>query len=206
MERVINVLWHFSTLDFINLPQNLLWDENEFYKKCKSTLFKFAYSNVEDYKPSGGPDLWELSQKVRIMLINGERFLDFPRPLPHGIQFLGQVSAGTKATKKFPPELERIVEQARTLVVFSLGTVSNTTNMPALMLNAFVEAFGRFPKVDFLWRMEMDVPEAAKYKNIHLLKWLPQKELVGKYKNKMYFSDFTCNIIYILFYYILVLT
>jgi hypothetical protein len=32
-DRIINVVWHLSTLDFVNLPQNLLYDENDFYRK-----------------------------------------------------------------------------------------------------------------------------------------------------------------------------
>lgn len=52
--------------------------------------------------------------------------------------------------------------------------------MPKNMIESFVEAFGRFPDIDFLWRMEMDVASARNYSNIHLLKWLPQKDLMSK--------------------------
>ncbi|CAD5221292.1 unnamed protein product [Bursaphelenchus xylophilus] len=162
-QRLINVLWHLGGLDFVNLPQNLLYDENDMFKKY--------------FKESGSDDLWELSQKVRVILINGERFLDFPRPLPHGIQFMGSVSRPSQRAE-LPPEVERIVSSSKKIVIFSLGTVSNTTNMPFRMINSFVEAFGRFPEVTFLWRMEMDIPQANKYSNIKLLKWLPQKELM----------------------------
>ncbi|CAD5215340.1 unnamed protein product [Bursaphelenchus okinawaensis] len=164
IERVINVLWHLGGLDFVNLPQNLLYDENEMYKKY--------------FKESGSADLWDLSHKIRVILINGERFLDFPRPLPHGIQFIGSVSKPTLHSL-LPDEVQQIVLSAKKLAIFSLGTVSNTTNMPAQMIHSFVEAFGRFPEITFLWRMEMDVPEARKYSNIKLLKWLPQKELMS---------------------------
>ncbi len=37
------------------------------------------------------PDLWELSKSVPALLINGERMLDFPRPLPLHIQFTGEL-------------------------------------------------------------------------------------------------------------------
>ena len=35
LDRTVNLLWHLSTLDFVNLPQNLLYDENIFYRKGK---------------------------------------------------------------------------------------------------------------------------------------------------------------------------
>ncbi|KAK5973704.1 hypothetical protein GCK32_018251, partial [Trichostrongylus colubriformis] len=31
-DRIFNLLWHLSLLDFVNLPQNLLHDENEYYQ------------------------------------------------------------------------------------------------------------------------------------------------------------------------------
>jgi hypothetical protein len=33
LERFINTLWHLSTIEFVNLPENLLHDENSMYKK-----------------------------------------------------------------------------------------------------------------------------------------------------------------------------
>lgn len=35
IERVQNLFWHLSTIDFVNLPQNLLHDENAMYQKRK---------------------------------------------------------------------------------------------------------------------------------------------------------------------------
>jgi glucuronosyltransferase len=86
-----------------------------------------------------------MSQQVRVLLVNGERFLDFPRPLPTGITFMGEV--GKKAyAKELPQDLRGIVDRAKKgFVIFSLGTVSNTTNMPPQMISSFVQAFGRLP-------------------------------------------------------------
>jgi glucuronosyltransferase len=99
---------------------------------------------------------------------------------------MGQVGPLQIDNKKHPPpklngQVAEIVDRAKHLVIFSLGTVSNTTNMPSQMLYSFLKAFAQFPDIDFLWRFEADVPEAENYTNIHLLKWLPQKELMSKY-------------------------
>ncbi|KAI6219842.1 UDP-glucuronosyltransferase [Aphelenchoides fujianensis] len=171
-ERTINILWHLSTIDFVNLPQNLLHDENAMYKKF--------------HKATGDEDLWSLSRRVRVLLVNGERFLDFPRPLPPGIGFMGEVKTTPQTSaSKLTGEVGEIVERAKHVVIFSLGTVSNTTNMPPHMLHSFLEAFGQFPDHDFLWRMEAEVPNAHKYPNVHLLKWLPQKELMKHPKTRL---------------------
>uniref|UniRef100_A0A0K0F4X1 glucuronosyltransferase n=1 Tax=Strongyloides venezuelensis TaxID=75913 RepID=A0A0K0F4X1_STRVS len=170
-ERLLNLLWHLSKLDFVNLPQNLLYDENFVYKRRKE------YSDNED--------LWDLSKNVQVLFVNGERFLDFPRPFPIGITFMGEV--GKKSSSKaLPEDIENIISKAKKgIILFSLGTVSNTTNMPQQMIHSFVEAFGQYPDYQFLWRMEMDIPEAEKYENINLLKWLPQKDLMKHPSTKL---------------------
>ncbi|PIO66518.1 UDP-glucoronosyl and UDP-glucosyl transferase [Teladorsagia circumcincta] len=110
-DRVFNLLWHLSLLDFVNLPQNLLHDENQYYRNLVG---------------KDEPDLWELSRNVPALLINGERMLDFPRPLPIHI---------TAKKVEFDDDLRAILQKpSKGLIVFSLGTVSNTTNMPQQMI------------------------------------------------------------------------
>ncbi|CAJ0597064.1 unnamed protein product [Cylicocyclus nassatus] len=164
-DRVFNLLWHLSLLDFVNLPQNLLYDENEYYRGV-----------VEADKP----DLWDLSKNVPALLINGERMLDFPRPLPIHITFSGELGL-KKAAKKveFDEELRTILEQpSKGIIVFSLGTVSNTTNMPEQMIKSFVGAFAKLVDYTILWRMEGKVEGANSLKHVHLLKWIPQKDIM----------------------------
>ncbi|VDO86289.1 unnamed protein product [Haemonchus placei] len=176
-DRVFNLLWHLSLLDFVNLPQNLLHDENEYYRNVVG---------------QNEPDLWDLSKNVPALLINGERMLDFPRPLPIHISFSGEL--GLKkysfendkyflAAKKvdFDENLQAILQKpSKGLIVFSLGTVSNTTNMPQQMISSFVGAFAKLSDYTILWRMEGKVDEAISLKHVHLLKWLPQKDIMSK--------------------------
>ncbi|CAJ0941556.1 unnamed protein product, partial [Mesorhabditis belari] len=157
-DRIQNALWHASLLDFVNLPENLLSEENEMYKRLVD---------------SDEPDLWELSQCVSALLINGERLLDFPRPLPIHIAFsVKSASLGA--------EIEEILRKpSKGTILFSLGTVSNTTNMPEIMIKSFANAFARLTDYTILWRMEKKIPGIEKHSNVHLLKWLPQKMLMA---------------------------
>lgn len=46
-------------------------------------------------------DLWTLTaQKVHVLLINGDRFLDFPRPLPQNIVFMGELALANPKSKR----------------------------------------------------------------------------------------------------------
>ena len=49
---------------------------------------------------------------------------------------MGEVGKSTPNKRKaFPPEIDSIIKRAhKGLIIFSLGTVSNTTNMPSRML------------------------------------------------------------------------
>ncbi|KAE9419738.1 hypothetical protein Angca_004126 [Angiostrongylus cantonensis] len=164
-DRVLNLLWHLSLLDFVNLPQNLLHDENVYYR------------NLVGFDTS---DLWDLSRHVMALLINGERMLDFPRPLPCHITFSGELGL-KKATEnvEFDEQLQIILSRpSKGLIVFSLGTVSNTTNMPQQMIDSFVKAFNRLSDYTVLWRMEGKVKEAELSEHVFLLKWLPQKDIM----------------------------
>uniref|UniRef100_A0A915DF21 glucuronosyltransferase n=1 Tax=Ditylenchus dipsaci TaxID=166011 RepID=A0A915DF21_9BILA len=57
--------------------------------------------------------------------------------------------------------------------------------MPDHMANCFAKAFSRFPGYEFVWKTEITVMEAEKYTNIHLLRWIPQKELMANQKTKL---------------------
>ncbi|CAI5445642.1 unnamed protein product [Caenorhabditis angaria] len=170
-DRVKNLLWHLTLLDFVNLPQNLLADENKFYQD------------------NFGGDLWDLAQStVPALLINGDRMLDFPRPLPIHIAFSGElgVSKSQKTGVKFDGWLEEIIEKpSKGLIVFSLGTVSNTTNMPKQMIDSFLGAFAKLDDYTILWRMEKNVAGVEKLKNVHLVKWLPQKDIMRHPKMRL---------------------
>ncbi|VDL63229.1 unnamed protein product [Nippostrongylus brasiliensis] len=116
-DRVFNVLWHVSLLDFVNLPQNLLHDENEFYRTSKPAEFDENLSRILE-KPSKG------------------------------------------------------------VVVFSLGTVSNTTNMPQQMI-VRIRSSGLFR--DYATTRsygEWRVDGVDSMEHVHLLRWLPQKDIM----------------------------
>ncbi|CAB3401792.1 unnamed protein product [Caenorhabditis bovis] len=173
LDRVQNTLWHMLLLDFVNLPQNLLYDENEFYKKL---------IGGDEHE-----DLWQLSKtRVICLLINGNRMLDFPRPLPLHIGFAGEMGVAKKSAN-VDEWLDAIVSRPTDdgLIVFSLGTVSNTTNMPEQMITSFLGAFSRLPNYTILWRMEKTVKGVETLNNVHLVKWLPQNEIMRHPRMKL---------------------
>ncbi|KAL7073395.1 hypothetical protein ACQ4LE_007259 [Meloidogyne hapla] len=178
LQRVINVIWHFAGIEFVNLPNVLLHEENFLYKKL------FPKSK----------NLWNIGQQVSVLLLNGERFLDFPRPLPTFILNLGSLaSKQQKFGKKIilDPDIESIYskKESKGVIIFSMGTVSNTTNMPIRMTKSFLKAFGQIPDYDFLWKTEQtEIEGIERFKNVHLRRWINQKELIKHPKTRLLFA------------------
>ena len=82
----------------------------------------------------GDPDLWDLANRVPVTLINGEQYLDFPRPLPASIAFIGEVGKTADSSSGLDAEMRKLVESADLgFIIFSLGTVCNTSSMPSFM-------------------------------------------------------------------------
>jgi hypothetical protein len=142
-------------------------------------------------------NLWKIGREiVPVLLLNGERLLDLPRPLPLGIGYLGELGAGSPLSDEKAKELPTIPEPFSSIydgksggigvALFSLGTVSNQTNMPFEHVLAFVDAFARVPELEFFWKTEQTdlveelVAQRSQAKNIHPMRWMPQKLLLSE--------------------------
>ena len=52
--------------------------------------------------------------------------------------------------------------------------------MPLRMTKSFLNAFGRIPEYDFLWKTEQtEIEGIGGFKNVHLRRWINQKELIS---------------------------
>ncbi len=83
------------------------------------------------------PSLFELLDRIGQLYINGEPFIDFPRPFPIGMNYLG----ATGVKKQAPgaelglkePWISICQVENDGIILFSIGTVANTTKMPVYM-------------------------------------------------------------------------
>uniref|UniRef100_A0A915M4P7 glucuronosyltransferase n=1 Tax=Meloidogyne javanica TaxID=6303 RepID=A0A915M4P7_MELJA len=134
LQRLINVIWHYSGIEFVNLPNVLLHEENSLYKKF------FPKSK----------NLWSIGQQVSVLLLNGERFLDFPRPLPTFILNLGSLASKQQKLNKLilDPEIEYIYSKKekhpKTRLLFAHGGYSSfleaaKAGIPILLVPLFAD-------------------------------------------------------------------
>lgn len=117
----------------------------------------------------------ELLGHGAVWLLRYDFAFEFPRPqMPNMVQI-----GGINCAKRAPltKELEEFVNGSgeHGFVVFTLGSM--VSQLPEAKAREFFEAFRQIPQ-RVLWRYTGPVPENAP-KNVKLMKWLPQNDLLG---------------------------
>ncbi|XP_040822627.1 UDP-glucuronosyltransferase 2B16-like isoform X2 [Ochotona curzoniae] len=134
----------------------------------------------------------ELMGKAEIWLIRSYWDLEFPRPLLPNFHFVGGLHC--KPAKTLPKEMEDFVQSSgeEGVVVFSLGSmVSNLTEERA---NVIASALAQLPQ-KVVWRFEGKKP-ASLGSNTRVYKWIPQNDLLGHPKTKLFVTHGGANGIY----------
>uniref|UniRef100_A0A914VDW8 glucuronosyltransferase n=1 Tax=Plectus sambesii TaxID=2011161 RepID=A0A914VDW8_9BILA len=132
------------------------------------------------------PDITDIIRETQLYFINADPFFEYPRPLQHNIIYIG----GLTMQKSEPLNLEwqKIMNETSEdgVVIFSLGSIASTKDMPFEMKTALINAFSRFPKYTFLIRLEGDLPKLPD--NVRLVDWIPQKDLLAHPKIRAFFT------------------
>ncbi|XP_059355819.1 UDP-glucuronosyltransferase-like isoform X1 [Carassius carassius] len=126
----------------------------------------------------------ELLSHGAVWLLRYDFTLEYPKPqMPNMVQI-----GGISSAKKGPltKELEEFVNGSgeHGFVVFTLGSM--VSQLPEAKAREFFEAFRQIPQ-RVLWRYTGPVPENAP-KNVKLMKWLPQNDLLGHPKVKAFIT------------------
>ncbi|XP_062391019.1 UDP-glucuronosyltransferase 1-6-like isoform X1 [Sardina pilchardus] len=126
----------------------------------------------------------ELASNAALWLVRFDFTYEFPMPLMPNMVMIGGMKAGKP--KPLPQEVEEFVNGSgeHGFVVFTLGSM--VSQMPEEKARVFFEAFRQIPQ-RVLWRYTGPVPENAP-KNVKLMKWLPQNDLLGHPKVKAFIT------------------
>ncbi|XP_026074374.1 UDP-glucuronosyltransferase-like [Carassius auratus] len=126
----------------------------------------------------------ELLGNGAVWLYRNDFTFEFPKPqMPNMVQ-IGGINCANKGP--LTKELEEFVNGSgeHGFVVFTLGSM--VSQLPEAKARVFFEAFRQIPQ-RVLWRYTGPVPEDAP-KNVKLMKWLPQNDLLGHPKVKAFIT------------------
>uniref|UniRef100_A0A8C5WDB7 UDP-glucuronosyltransferase n=1 Tax=Leptobrachium leishanense TaxID=445787 RepID=A0A8C5WDB7_9ANUR len=126
----------------------------------------------------------DLFSRASILLIRNDFALDFPRPVMPNMVFIGGINCANR--KPLTKEYEKLVNSSgeHGFVVFSLGSMVSELPMEKAMVIA--KALGSVPQ-KVLWRYTGKAPSNLA-ENTHLVKWLPQNDLLAHPKARAFIS------------------
>ncbi|XP_016095048.1 UDP-glucuronosyltransferase 1-5-like isoform X1 [Sinocyclocheilus grahami] len=126
----------------------------------------------------------KIMSRAALWFVHSDFAFEFPRPLMPNIIIVGGMDS--KKAEPLPQELEEFVNGSgeHGFVVFTLGSM--VSQLPEAKARELFEAFRQIPQ-RVLWRHTGPVPENAP-KNVKLMKWLPQNDLLGHPKVKAFIT------------------
>ncbi|KAH8269748.1 hypothetical protein KR018_009818 [Drosophila ironensis] len=153
-------------------------------------LYKFfsvpaANAAIRQRFGPGFPSTEEMIRNTSLMLINQHFSLSGPKPIPPNVIEVGGVHI--KPPKPLPADLQQIMDNAsKGVILVSWGSQLKASSLPTEKRDAIVRALGRLEQ-QVIWKWENDtLPN--KPPNMHLRKWLPQRDILAHANLKLFFS------------------
>ncbi|OXA46500.1 UDP-glucuronosyltransferase 2B7 [Folsomia candida] len=167
---------------FLNFGMNVLFDG----------LYSFYYLPVmeELYREKVGsdaPGAGEILGRASMILSNGHFSVSRPKPNLPDVVDVGGIHS--RKAKPLPKDLEDFISSGNSdagFILFSLGTYLRSDLMSPEKRAIFLNVFSRL-KQKVIWKYETDdIPNLPK--NVLLSKWLPQQDLLGHGKIRLFMT------------------
>ncbi|XP_063321741.1 UDP-glucuronosyltransferase 2C1-like [Pelmatolapia mariae] len=147
-----------------------------------SLAFKLVYQKIANKYLGPGYDFNELMIDADIWLMRVDFVFEYPRPTMPNVVYIGGFQC--KPAKPLPHHLEDFVQSSgeHGFILMSLGTF--VTELPADMANEIAAAFAKLPQ-KVIWKYKGDRP-ATLGNNTLLVDWMPQNDILGHPKIKLF--------------------
>lgn len=122
------------------------------------------------------PYVGDILRNTSLVLVNHHPSLSSPRPQnPNTIDVAGM---HIYPPKPLEGELKKYFDESKNgVILFSLGTNAQSSHLPKETIKEILSAFGRL-KENVLWKFEEELDNLPK--NVKIVKWLPQSDILGK--------------------------
>ncbi|KAM9305642.1 UDP-glucuronosyltransferase 1A1-like [Gastrophryne carolinensis] len=126
----------------------------------------------------------DLFSRVSVWLLRYDFIFEFPRPIMPNMIAIGGINCAHR--NHLTQEFEKLVNSSgeHGFVVFSLGSM--VSDIPMHKAMDLAEAFGGIPQT-VIWRYTGKTPSNL-YENTHLVKWLPQNDLLAHPKARAFIT------------------
>ncbi|XP_035806219.1 UDP-glucuronosyltransferase 2A3-like [Amphiprion ocellaris] len=183
-----------SPLSYVPLTGTELSDKMNFLERVLNVLvFAFSEYQISQYvlpsyaglmKKYFSPDVDFLSlfQAADLWLMRVDFVFEFPRPTMPNVVYMGGFQC--KPAKPLPQHLEEFVQSSgeHGVIIMSLGTL--IAELPHDLANEIAAAFAKLPQ-KVIWRYKGSRPSTLG-NNTLLVDWMPQSDLLGHPKTKLF--------------------
>lgn len=203
---VFNTRWtvhgeaHFaiapSPLSYVPLPPSELTDKMTFFERVTNVVFYTMRMHL--YRQTVGPhysalasryigpdvDYFSLFQAADLWLMRVDFVFESPRPTMPNVVYMGGFQC--KPAKPLPQHLEEFVQGSGEpgVIVMSLGTLIG--ELPHDLADEIAAAFADLPQ-KVIWRYTGERPSTLG-NNTLVVRWMPQNDLLGHPKIKLFVS------------------
>ncbi|KAK6316325.1 hypothetical protein J4Q44_G00138490 [Coregonus suidteri] len=183
-----------SPMSYVPMTGSGLTDKMTFTERVKNMLIKLLgqvqdrflvrpyYQAVCDEYFQPGVDFNELMQGADLWLMRVDFVFEFPRPTMPNVIYMGGFQC--KPAKPLPQDLEDFIQSSgeHGAIIMSLGTF--VKELPSDITDEIASAFAQLPQ-KIIWRHIGDRP-ATLGNNTLLVDWMPQNDLLGHPKMRLF--------------------
>ncbi|KFQ49232.1 UDP-glucuronosyltransferase 1-1, partial [Nestor notabilis] len=147
-------------------------------------LFYLNYKNLASEFLRREVTMLQLFSQASVYLMRYDFVFEYPRPIMPNMVYVGGINC--KQKQPLSKEFEAIVNASgeHGIVVFSLGSM--VSEIPIKRAKEIADALGTVPQT-VLWRYTGEVPPNLP-KNVKLVKWLPQNDLLAHPKTRAFIT------------------
>lgn len=129
--------------------------------------------------------IFETLGRVDLMISQKPFILEYPRPLLPNTKVVGPLLAAP--AKPLQEELEEFIQKSGDdgVILVSFGTILG--NIKENMLTLLANAFSRVPQ-RILWKLDRESAKVELSNNIKVASWLPQNDILGHNKTKLFIN------------------
>ncbi|XP_061566668.1 UDP-glucuronosyltransferase 2B31-like [Cololabis saira] len=193
-----------SPVSYLPVPGSELSDQMDFLERTKNMMhylysvyeqrfvINAAYSDLLQRHFPPGTDLLSLQHSADIWLFRADFVFEFPRPTMPNVVYIGGFQC--KEAQRLSAELEAFMQSSgeHGVVVMSLGTLVSA--LPPGVTEAIAAAFAQLPQ-KVIWRFVGEKPSTLG-DNTLMVDWLPQKDLLGHPKTRVFVAHGGTNGLY----------
>ncbi|XP_030833819.1 UDP-glucuronosyltransferase 2B33-like [Strongylocentrotus purpuratus] len=167
-QRVNNVLANrvlYSVLEYHHVPYNSIRERHQIRPDLSGSISNLVGTYTD------------------LFLVNLDFAVEFPLPLNPNIITMGGITA--RPASPLPNDLEAFMQSSGDggVILFTLG--SYVTHIKPEFLEPFAEVFQRYPQQKILWQLAGE-PKFKLPPNVKTMPWLPQNDILGHPKTRLF--------------------